>query len=571
MSTAPTHEDVSVEHDRATPPSAPVEVVEVHRRAGVAAGLGGVSAVVAIAYLQRAVESGSVLDSVLAVVLALLAAYWLRSFFDARVPLLVADTQGVRVRLGRTWRGLPWSAVHHVEHTPRPRGVWRDGRLVVVAHNQDLVLAELDGRALRQARISTRLYGAPLALPLGLSTRVSGAQGDLSAALSAFGSRTDVVVIEHSTDQPADEPADLVADEHEDLSAGERSLPAEDDRDVDPDHVEAEDSADAAEAAAARDLASSATPEPTRPLNLSRRVDSVALPVDVVAPPSPREDLTGRELNVPGRVTLVQESRLEPSVSIGEVIEPLVIDDFVAEPAPDPVIGPQIAAARSRLGLTVEALADRTRIRPHVIEAIEVDDFTPCGGDFYAKGHLRTLARVLGLDSEPLVESYQERYAHAPINPRRVFEADLAGGARGSLRSSLGGPNWSLLVAVVMAIVLAWSVASLVMDKPAPLSDTPVLNGSAGPNGSAGNSATSVPVPVTVTAAGGGARVVVRDREGAVVFRGNLARGESKKLEVAAPLRVQSSDGATTVAVGDKKAVALGESGASAQRSFVSR
>ena len=77
-------------------------------------------------------------------------------------------------------------------------------------------------------------------------------------------------------------------------------------------------------------------------------------------------------------------------------MEPLVIDDFAVEPAADPVVGPELAAARTRLGLTVDQLAERTRIRPHVIESIEVDDFAPCGGDFYARGHLRTLARVLG-------------------------------------------------------------------------------------------------------------------------------------------------------------------------------
>ncbi len=137
---------------------------------------------------------------------------------------------------------------------------------------------------------------------------------------------------------------------------------------------------------------------------------------------------------------------------------PLLIDAYAAQPAAEPVIGPQFAAARRRLGLTVDALAERTRIRPHVIEAIEVDDFSACGGDFYARGHLRTLARVLGLDVAPLLETYDDRYADAPIDPRRVFEAELAGA--GSIRATRGGPNWSVLVAAVMALILCWSVAA---------------------------------------------------------------------------------------------------------------
>ncbi len=94
------------------------------------------------------------------------------------------------------------------------------------------------------------------------------------------------------------------------------------------------------------------------------------------------------------------------------------------------MVGPQLAAARERLRLSVDQLADRTRIRPHVIEAIEIDDFAPCGGDFYARGHLRTLARVLGVDVAPLLATYDDKYADAPIDPRRVFEAELATGRR---------------------------------------------------------------------------------------------------------------------------------------------
>ena len=88
-------------------------------------------------------------------------------------------------------------------------------------------------------------------------------------------------------------------------------------------------------------------------------------------------------------------------------------------------------AARTRLGLTVDDLAERTRIRPYVIESIEVDDFVPCGGDFYARGHLRQLARVLGLDAGPLDRRYDANVATSPVTPREVFEVELAAGHDG--------------------------------------------------------------------------------------------------------------------------------------------
>src|SRR5688572_19116387 len=158
------------------------DAVEVRRHAGVAAGVGLTASAVAIAYLGRATQSGSALDWAFVAVMGLLGAYWLVGLVDARTPLLVADAQGIRIRLGRTWRGLPWTAVHHVEHTPR-QGLLGDGRLVVVPHNPELIEAELSGTGKRHTSISRLLHGAPFAVPLGLATRVTGADGDLTEAL----------------------------------------------------------------------------------------------------------------------------------------------------------------------------------------------------------------------------------------------------------------------------------------------------------------------------------------------------------------------------------------------------
>ncbi len=513
------------------------DVVEVRRHAGVSAGVGLTASAVAIAYLGRATQSGSALDWAFVVAMGLLGAYWLIGLLDSRTPLLVADAQGIRIRLGRTWRGLPWTAVHHVEHTPR-RDLLHDGRLVVVPHNLELIEAELTGAGKRHTSISRLLHGAPFAVPLGLSTRVVGAGDDLSEALVRVARDAgQVVVLE-------DVAADVAAEE-----------PPADEAPV------VEEPAD--------ELVASPTPAALRETGTGRRSEVRRDIEDAEV-----DELEGRELRRPGRVSLVEETqswgdRVRAIAHPGEPVEPLVLDDFEVEPAEDPVIGPELAAARTRLGLTVDQLADRTRIRPHVIEAVEVDDFEPCGGDFYARGHLRTLARVLGIDVAPLLASYDERYAHAPINPRRVFEAELATGVNGSIRGTRGGPNWSVLVAVVMALVLAWSIARLVMDTPPELrGNNPVLNGSGGPQG-AGNAPLAEPVAVVVSAPGGGARIVVRDGAGEEVFGGALAAGQSREMKASPPVRVMSTDGAVTVSIAGAEAGAIGEAGVSGQRTFV--
>jgi hypothetical protein len=66
-------------------------------------------------------------------------------------------------------------------------------------------------------------------------------------------------------------------------------------------------------------------------------------------------------------------------------------------------VGRALAQARLAAGLTVDAVSTTTRVRVPIVQGIEQDDFSRCGGDVYARGHIRALARVVGLDPEPLV------------------------------------------------------------------------------------------------------------------------------------------------------------------------
>ncbi len=297
----------------------------------------------------------------------------------------------------------------------------------------------------------------------------------------------------------------------------------------------------------------------------------------------------GRELRRPGSVDLEFEAppsasvfesgRVRPISTLGDPVDALVIDDFVTEPAYDPVIGPELAAARVRVGLSVDELAERTRIRPHVIESIEVDDFAPCGGDFYARGHLRTLARVLGKDVTPLLAQFDERYATAPINARRVFEAELATGMTGSMRSTVGGPNWALLVGVVLALVMTWGVVRLFASEPPELlqSPAPVLNGSAGVDSpgttSSGSGVAPAPVakPIRLTLVGAqdGSKVVVRNGSGEVVWAGEIVLGEKRTIKAVPPVTVKAQDaGALEARVNGKDKGSLGELGQPGRRTF---
>ncbi len=69
-------------------------------------------------------------------------------------------------------------------------------------------------------------------------------------------------------------------------------------------------------------------------------------------------------------------------------------------------IGETLTVARERAGMSVAQVSERTRIRETIIRGIESDDYAACGGDFYARGHIRAIAKVIGTDSGPLIGEY---------------------------------------------------------------------------------------------------------------------------------------------------------------------
>jgi transcriptional regulator with XRE-family HTH domain len=74
-------------------------------------------------------------------------------------------------------------------------------------------------------------------------------------------------------------------------------------------------------------------------------------------------------------------------------------------------IGPALAGARTKAGMSVEDVSERTRIRRTIVSDIERDDYSSCGGDFYARGHIRAIAKAVGADPVPLIEQYDDDLA----------------------------------------------------------------------------------------------------------------------------------------------------------------
>src|SRR6266516_5828475 len=111
-------------------------------------------------------------------------------------------------------------------------------------------------------------------------------------------------------------------------------------------------------------------------------------------------------------------------------------------------IGETLRSAREEQGKSIAEAATATRIRSSYIEALEQERFDELGGSVYAKGFLRSYASFLGLDPEPLLETY---HASQP-GDRPAFERPPK--ILGTMQARHRSPSWVTIGIVGAAVVL---------------------------------------------------------------------------------------------------------------------
>ena len=121
-------------------------------------------------------------------------------------------------------------------------------------------------------------------------------------------------------------------------------------------------------------------------------------------------------------------------------------------------IGEDLADARRRSGLTVSQVSQQTRIRESIIRDIEQGDFTACGGDFYARGHIRSIAGAVGTDPAPLISEYDAD--HGPVGPLRA--ADVFEPSKPIKIRERRSPSMTMIVIVVLLAIIGYASYRLV-------------------------------------------------------------------------------------------------------------
>ncbi|MFJ3877196.1 RodZ domain-containing protein [Streptomyces sp. NPDC090077] len=240
-----------------------------------------------------------------------------------------------------------------------------------------------------------------------------------------------------------------------------------------------------------------------------------------------------------------EEERPSTDVRSEDRSEDRIVERSVEEPS----IGTALKKARIAAGLTVDEVSSTTRVRIPIVHAIEEDDFTRCGGDVYARGHIRTLARAVHLDPAPLVERYDAAHGGrpAPTPAAPMFEAER-------LRPERQRPNWTAAMVAAIVAVIGF-VGFTAFGGGDGQSKRPVAEGSAAPKPAPKQSAGKQPaapkpqapqapkpepsdsaiaaapkdvVTVVLTADAGESWISAKDHSGRLLFDGTLAQGESK-------------------------------------------
>ncbi|CAM5557149.1 MULTISPECIES: RodZ domain-containing protein [Streptomyces] len=235
-----------------------------------------------------------------------------------------------------------------------------------------------------------------------------------------------------------------------------------------------------------------------------------------------------------------------------------------------PSIGHALRQARLDAGLTVDDVSTATRVRIAIVQAIEADNFAPCGGDVYARGHIRTLARAVHLDPAPLLAQYDASHGGrpAPTPAAPLFEAER-------IRPERRGPNWTAaMVAAIVAVIgfvgftafkggddeggksavaEGGSTPSADKSTPTPKTDKP-KDPEPEPSDSAIAAVPQDKVTVRVSAVDGRSWVAAKDHNGRLLFDGLLKKGDSKTFQDSEKINLVLGDaGAIDLYVNGKK------------------
>ena len=249
-------------------------------------------------------------------------------------------------------------------------------------------------------------------------------------------------------------------------------------------------------------------------------------------------------------------------------------------------LGSLIAKAREGAALSIEDLAGATSIRPSLLRDIESNNFSHCGGQTYARGHIRNIAKRLNADEAEFLRMYEEEQAIE----KRTMQDLLVENNIMRKPSTKRKVSWKSLIVISIACLGIAGVAQIVVSNistvgtatvdiatAADVTTTqPTVSAAPSASESASASASATPAPseqssfstgtgvkVVISAARAKSWIFVSDAAGRTLFSGQMSIGASHVFTSDNRLDFKVGNaGGVDLEVNGKKLSAIGPNGA---------
>jgi cytoskeleton protein RodZ len=157
--------------------------------------------------------------------------------------------------------------------------------------------------------------------------------------------------------------------------------------------------------------------------------------------------------------------------------------------------GSELRERRESAGLSIEQLASLTSIRMGLITEMESNKFVHCGGDTYARGHLKNIAMRLGLEPNHFVEMYNTEHS---MDQRAIHDL-LAENNVASIPREGKTLSWKIPALISIVILIVIGSIQIVMSNQSSEVVAPVVKESATPTPVAEPTQSATPTPVAET------------------------------------------------------------------------
>ena len=240
-------------------------------------------------------------------------------------------------------------------------------------------------------------------------------------------------------------------------------------------------------------------------------------------------------------------------------------------------LGSMITKARKDAGLSIDDLSAATNIRGPLLRQMESDNFTQCGGETYARGHLRNIATKLNVDSQLFLTAFEDEQMHVDRSMQDLLVENSVMREPGESRKV----SWKVLVVISISTLFIAGFAQILIsnnstpDIPIALEETtePTPEPTSQPTTEPTTVVETEPTDEPVVSTGEGVEVIitasrakswlfVSDSSGRTLFSGQISRGVSKTFTASEQLNLKVGNaGGVDLSVNGKKVDPLGSDG----------